>query len=42
MATLVGAVTVIHYVVIPREEEDLERRFGAEYLDYRRSVRRWL
>ena len=42
MATLVGAVAVIHYVVIPREEEYLERRFGAEYLDYKRTVRRWL
>jgi protein-S-isoprenylcysteine O-methyltransferase Ste14 len=42
MATLVGAVTIIHYVVIPREEEYLERRFGAAYVDYKRSVRRWL
>jgi protein-S-isoprenylcysteine O-methyltransferase Ste14 len=42
VATLVGAVALIHYVVIPREEEYLERRFGAEYLDYKRSVRRWL
>ncbi len=42
LATLVGAVAVIHYVVIPREEQYLERRFGAEYLDYKTSVRRWL
>jgi protein-S-isoprenylcysteine O-methyltransferase Ste14 len=42
VATLVEAVALIHYVVIPREEEDLERKFGAEYLDYKRSVRRWL
>jgi len=42
LATLVGAVAVIHYVVITREEEYLERRFGGEYLDYKRSVRRWL
>ena len=40
--TLVGAVALIHYVVIPKEEQCLERRFGAEYLDYRGSVRRWL
>jgi protein-S-isoprenylcysteine O-methyltransferase Ste14 len=39
---LVGAVSLIHYVVIPKEEQYLERRFGAEYLDYRGSVRRWL
>lgn len=42
VATLVGAVAVIQYVVIPREEEYLERKFGAEYLDYKRSIRRWL
>jgi protein-S-isoprenylcysteine O-methyltransferase Ste14 len=42
LATFVGAVALIHYVVIPREEQYLERRFGAEYLDYKRSVRRWL
>ena len=42
VATLVGAVALIHYVVIPKEEQYLERRFGAEYLDYKGSVRRWL
>jgi protein-S-isoprenylcysteine O-methyltransferase Ste14 len=42
LATLVGAVALIHSVVIPREEQYLERRFGVEYLDYKASVRRWL
>ena len=42
LATLVGAVALIHYVVIPREEQYLERRFGAQYLDFKASVRRWL
>src|SRR5262245_4945615 len=42
LATLVGAVALIHFIVIPREEQYLERRFGAEYLDYKASVRRWL
>jgi protein-S-isoprenylcysteine O-methyltransferase Ste14 len=42
LATLVGAIALMHYVVIPREEQYLERRFGAEYLDYKTSVRRWL
>ena len=41
-ATLVGAVALIHSIVIPREEQYLERRFGAQYLDYKVSVRRWL
>ena len=42
VVTLAAAVAVIRYLVIPKEEQYLERRFGAEYLDYRRSVRRWL
>ena len=42
LATLVGAVALVHSIVIPREEQYLERRFGAQYLDYKASVRRWL
>ena len=42
LATLVGAVALIHYVVIPREEQYLERKFGAQYLGYKAAVRRWL
>lgn len=42
LATLSAAVVLIHYVVIPREERYLERKFGAQYLDYKASVRRWL
>jgi protein-S-isoprenylcysteine O-methyltransferase Ste14 len=42
LVTLVGAVALIHCVVIPREEDYLERKFGEQYLDYKASVRRWL
>jgi protein-S-isoprenylcysteine O-methyltransferase Ste14 len=42
VATLLAAVALMVLVVIPREERYLERRFGASYLDYKRSVRRWL
>jgi protein-S-isoprenylcysteine O-methyltransferase Ste14 len=42
IATLVAAVGLIHLVVIPREEQYLERRFGAAYVAYKTSVRRWL
>jgi protein-S-isoprenylcysteine O-methyltransferase Ste14 len=42
LATLTGALALIRYVVIPREEQYLERKFGTEYLDYKASVRRWL
>ena len=36
------ALWLIRRVAITREEVYLERRFGQEYLDYRRQVRRWL
>jgi len=42
LATLVAAVALIHYVVVPKEEQYLERRFGTQYLEYKASVRRWL
>jgi protein-S-isoprenylcysteine O-methyltransferase Ste14 len=52
IALLAGAVwvlvplpfvlVVIDRAVIAREERYLERRFGREYLDYKRGVRRWV
>jgi protein-S-isoprenylcysteine O-methyltransferase Ste14 len=32
----------LHLIVVYVEEPGLERRFGQSYLDYRRSVNRWL
>jgi protein-S-isoprenylcysteine O-methyltransferase Ste14 len=42
LPTLIAAVALMVSIVIPRERRYLERRFGADYLDYKRSVRRWL
>jgi protein-S-isoprenylcysteine O-methyltransferase Ste14 len=42
LATLAGAVALMHYAVIPREEQYLERKFGAQYSSYKAAVRRWL
>jgi protein-S-isoprenylcysteine O-methyltransferase Ste14 len=42
LVTLVPAVALMAFVVIPREERYLERRFPAEYPAYRTVVRRWL
>src|SRR5262249_18517465 len=42
LGMLLAAVAVMSTVVIPREELYLERKFGAEYLDYKSAVRRWL
>ena len=39
---LVPVLAVMHYGVIAREERYLERKFGDEYLAYKRRVRRWL
>lgn len=35
-------LAVIDRAVIAREERYLERKFGSEYLDYRRRARRWI
>lgn len=42
LGTLAVAVGIMNFVVIPREERYLERRFGARYLAYKTKVRRWL
>lgn len=42
LVTLVPAVALMSFVVIPREERYLERRFPSEYLPYKAAVRRWL
>jgi len=42
LATLALAVALMSFVVIPREERYLQRRFPSEYLPYKASVRRWL
>lgn len=42
LVLLVPVLLVIRYGVIAREERYLEAKFGAEYLRYKSSVRRWL
>jgi protein-S-isoprenylcysteine O-methyltransferase Ste14 len=39
-ALLLGLI--LHFGVILREESYLERKFGEEYLSFKRQVRRWL
>jgi protein-S-isoprenylcysteine O-methyltransferase Ste14 len=41
LAVPIGLV-VIDRLVITREERYLERKFGEEYLSYKRRVRRWI
>jgi protein-S-isoprenylcysteine O-methyltransferase Ste14 len=42
LITLIPAVALMSFVVIPREERYLQARFPSEYLPYKASVRRWL
>ena len=42
LVTLMLAVALMSFVVIPREEHYLESRFPSDYLPYKTSVRRWL
>ncbi|HKW85830.1 MAG TPA: isoprenylcysteine carboxylmethyltransferase family protein [Nitrospiraceae bacterium] len=42
LALLPVVLAVMQYGVIYREERYLEGRFGAEYIRYRKRVRRWL
>ena len=42
LVTLLPAICVMSFVVIPREEHYLEARFGEEYKTYKASIRRWL
>jgi protein-S-isoprenylcysteine O-methyltransferase Ste14 len=39
---LAPTLAVMRYGVIAREERYMERKFGAPYLAYKASVRRWL
>ena len=42
LVTLLPAISLMSFVVIPREEHYLEARFDPEYAKYKASVRRWL
>jgi protein-S-isoprenylcysteine O-methyltransferase Ste14 len=42
LLTLLPSVSLMAFIVIPREERYLETRFPSDYLPYKRSVRRWL
>jgi protein-S-isoprenylcysteine O-methyltransferase Ste14 len=42
LVSLPGALIMIRYGVIAREERYLERNFGEQYLNYKAKVRRWM
>jgi len=42
IALVPPALVIIYAIAIRREEAYLERKFGDPYIEYKRSVRRWL
>jgi protein-S-isoprenylcysteine O-methyltransferase Ste14 len=42
LAFLPLCLSAIHFGVILREEKYLEGKFGSDYLDYKKRVRRWI
>ena len=42
IAMVVPLIFIMSVAVIAREEKYLEREFGQEYLDFKKSVRRWI
>jgi protein-S-isoprenylcysteine O-methyltransferase Ste14 len=42
LVTLMPAVALMSFVVIPQEKQYLETRFPSDYLPYKAAVRRWL
>lgn len=40
--SFVPSAFLVYFIAIKKEEEYLSQKFGAEYLNYKASVRRWL
>lgn len=35
-------IMIMEKIFIPLEEENLEKKFGNQYIDYKKRVRRWI
>ena len=42
LASVIVALLLVNYLAVLPEEEYLEGKFGDEYREYRRAVRRWI
>ena len=42
LVSFIPAAFTVFYIAIAKEEKYLENKFGAEYIEYKNKVRRWL
>lgn len=42
IAAAVISHIIVNYIFLPLEERILERKYGKEYLEYKRRIRRWI
>ena len=42
MFAFIPALIVVYFTAVKKEEQYLGKKFGQEYLDYKKKVRRWL
>ena len=42
MLSFIPSLIIVYFTAIKKEEKYLEKKFGKEYLDYKKKVRRWL
>ena len=42
MFAFIPALIVVYFTAVKKEEQYLEKKFGQEYLDYKKKVKRWL
>jgi protein-S-isoprenylcysteine O-methyltransferase Ste14 len=42
MFAFIPALIVVYFTAVKKEEQYLVKKFGKEYLDYKKKVRRWL
>ena len=42
MFAFIPALIVVYFTAVKKEEQYLGKKFGHEYLDYKKKVRRWL
>jgi len=42
LLSFIPALLIVYYTAVKKEEAYLETKFGQEYIDYKKAVRRWI